>query len=130
MDKKKIARIARHKRIRKKVSGSSSLPRLCVFRSLKNICAQVIDDSRQKTLFSLSTADKVIKKALPYGGNVKAAAVLGREIARLAGERGVKRVIFDRAGYAYHGRIKALAEAAKGAGLNFNSGTPQADKGK
>lgn len=124
MDKRKIARIARHKRIRKKVSGSSSLPRLCVFRSLKNICAQVIDDSRQKTLFSLSTADKAIKKSLPYGGNVKAAAVLGREIARLAGERGVKQVVFDRAGYAYHGRIKALAEAAKGAGLSFN------DKGK
>jgi len=119
MDKKKIARLARHRRIRKRIRGTSSKPRLCVFRSLRNFYAQIIDDTQQKTLLSLSTIDKRMRGLVAYGGNLKATAMLGEEIAKLASKKGITEVVFDRGGYAYHGKVKAFAEAARSAGLKF-----------
>jgi len=113
------ARDIRHKRIRKKIIGSQEKPRLCVFRSLKNMSAQLVDDINGKTILSLSTASKLFKGKFKQGGNVKAAVMLGEEFAKQAIEKGVKDVTFDRAGYQYHGRIKALAEACRKNGLKF-----------
>jgi large subunit ribosomal protein L18 len=101
------------------VSGTSERPRLCVYRSLDHIYAQVIDDRAGKTLVSASTADKQTKKDLKGGGNVAAAKVVGKVIADRAKAAGVNKVVFDRGGYKYHGRVKALADAAREAGLQF-----------
>ncbi|MFH1380943.1 MAG: 50S ribosomal protein L18 [Candidatus Omnitrophota bacterium] len=117
--KKVTGRKRRHKIIRKRISGNASRPRICVSRSNKNFNAQLIDDIKHLTLFSLSTDSKDIKKKLPYGGNVKAAILLGEEFAKKAKEKGFDKVVFDRAGYLYHGRIKAFAEAARKSGLSF-----------
>jgi large subunit ribosomal protein L18 len=120
MESKKITgRQARHKRIRKRISGTSERPRLSVFRSHKNIYAQVIDDTSGNALVHVSTMDKTIKKNCPYGGNTKAAAALGELLAMRAKEKTITKVVFDRCGYLYHGRIKALAEGARKAGLEF-----------
>jgi len=110
---KGLARIKRHRRVRKKVSGSSERPRLCIFRSLKHIYAQVIDDREGITLVSLSTLDPEIKKKEKYQGNIKAAKFLGSLLAKKLEEKGIKKVVFDRGGYLYHGRVKAVAESAR-----------------
>ena len=108
-----------HDRVRMKVSGTSERPRLCVYRSLDHIYAQIIDDRAGKTLVAASSADKSTKKNLKGGGNVAAAKVVGKEIAERAKAAGLAKVVFDRGGYKYHGRVKALADAAREAGLQF-----------
>ena len=112
-----IVRKKRHRRIRGKISGTAECPRLNVYRSLKNIYAQIIDDKAGVTLVALSTASKQYEGA--YGGNVEAAKKVGQDLAKLALEKGIKDVVFDRGGYLYHGRVKALAEGAREGGLNF-----------
>ena len=101
------------------VSGTAERPRLCVYRSIDHIYAQVIDDRAGKTLASASTADKDTKKSLKGGGNVAAAKVVGKAVADRAKAAGISKVVFDRGGYKYHGRVKALADAAREAGLQF-----------
>lgn len=114
-----LARTARHERIRKTLCGTAERPRLSVYRSLKNIYAQIIDDVSNRTLLSLSTQDKEMRKSCAYGGNVKAAGLLGEVLAKKAKEKGISKVVFDRGGYLYHGRVKALAEGARKVGLEF-----------
>ncbi|MFH1441839.1 MAG: 50S ribosomal protein L18 [Candidatus Omnitrophota bacterium] len=109
----------RHKKIRLRISGTGQVPRLVVHRSLKNMCAQLIDDTENKTLFSMSTLDKGIKNVVPYAGNIKGAQIFGEEFIKKAKEKGITQVIFDRAGYLYHGRIKTFAEALRKGGLIF-----------
>ena len=111
------ARQRRHRRVRRKISGTAERPRLCVFRSLKHIYAQIIDDEKGVTLVAASTLSPEIRGS--YGGNVAAAKRVGALIASKALEAGIRRVVFDRGGYAYHGRVKALAEAAREGGLEF-----------
>jgi large subunit ribosomal protein L18 len=101
------------------VRGSTERPRLSVFRSVKNISAQIIDDTTGKTLASASSVTKEAKASLKHGGNTKAAAEIGKAIAEKAREKGITQVAFDRSGYKYHGRVKALADAAREAGLKF-----------
>ena len=108
-----------HERVRTRVSGTSERPRLCVYRSLDHIYAQVIDDHSGKTLVSASSLDGETKKNLKGGGNVAAAKVIGKAVADRAKAAGVSKVVFDRGGYKYHGRVKALADAAREAGLQF-----------
>jgi len=109
-------RRAVHKRIRRKVSGSAERPRLTIYRSLNHIYAQIIDDERGQTLVAASTTEKDLRGET--GGNVEAAQRVGRAIAERATARGINHVVFDRGGYRYHGRVKALADAAREAGLN------------
>ncbi|MCL2493382.1 MAG: 50S ribosomal protein L18 [Clostridiales bacterium] len=116
---KKEMRLARHRRVRKILSGTPERPRLCVFRSLKNISAQVIDDTTGKTLASASSLDKEIKAQAAYGGNKDAAKLVGEAVAKHAIENGVGEVSFDRGGFLYHGRVKELADGARSAGLKF-----------
>ena len=108
-----------HERVRTKVEGTSERPRLCVYRSLGHIYAQVIDDRSGKTLVSASSIDGDTKKGLKGGGNIAAAKVIGKTVAERAKAAGVQKVVFDRGGYKYHGRVKALADAAREAGLQF-----------
>jgi large subunit ribosomal protein L18 len=116
---KNDARKKRHLRVRKKVSGTTEKPRLNVFRSLKHMYVQVIDDNTGATIVSASTADKTLKSEMKTGGNIEAAKTVGEAIAKRAVEKGVKEVVFDRGGYIYHGRVKALADAARKGGLEF-----------
>lgn len=109
-------RIRRHKRVRGKIFGTAQKPRLCVFRSLKNIYAQVIDDENGKTLASASSLDKEFNQ---YGGNIDAAKLVGQAVAKAAMDKGITEVVFDRGGYIFHGRVAALAEGAREAGLKF-----------
>ncbi len=118
-DKKKLARSKRKKRVRSRVVGTSERPRLNVFRSLKHIYAQAIEDTTGKTLVSVSTMSSELKGSLRYPGNVEAAKKVGELIAKKCLEKGIQKVVFDRSGYLYHGRIKALAEAARANGLTF-----------
>ena len=111
-------REAIHRRIRRKVKGSSERPRLAVYRSVKHIYAQVVDDELGKTIASASTAEKDLRG--DTGGNIEAARRIGKAIAERALEKGIESVVFDRGGYLYHGRIKALTDAAREAGLNKN----------
>ena len=111
------ARAARHTRVRNKVVGTSSVPRLNVFRSNSNIFAQIIDDEASKTLVSASSIDKELK--LENGGNIEAASKVGELLAKRAKKAKISKVVFDRGGYLYHGRVKALAEAARENGLEF-----------
>lgn len=113
------ARLRRHKRIRKHLKGTSQAPRLNVFRSLKNLNAQLVDDVEGKTIFSMSTLDKEFRKLNINGGNLKAAEALGELFAKTALQKGISAVIFDRGGYLYHGRIKSFAEGARKGGLKF-----------
>lgn len=113
-----IARKRRHFRVRKKIFGTSEVPRLTVHKSLKNIYAQLIDDEEGITLVSASTQDKAFEGE-KLGCNVESAKKVGELIAKRALDKGIKEVVFDRSGYRYHGRIKALAEAAREAGLDF-----------
>ncbi len=108
-------RIRRHARVRTKVAGTAECPRLNVFRSNANIHAQIIDDVSGKTLISANS----VEMKLENGGNIEAAKQVGKKIAERALEKGIKEVVFDRGGYAYHGRVKALADAAREAGLEF-----------
>ena len=114
-DKNK-ARQKRHLRVRNHIVGTAARPRLNVFRSLKNIYAQIIDDEKGVTLVSASSKDKGFSQ---YGGNVEAAKAIGAAVAKKALEKGITEVVFDRGGYIYHGRVAALAEAAREAGLKF-----------
>ena len=114
---KNDVRVRVHRRIRHKVRGSQERPRLAVFRSLKHIYAQVIDDHKGHTVASASSGEK--SSAVGSGGNVAGAKQVGKLIAERAQAKGVKKVVFDRGGYLYHGRIKALADAAREAGLEF-----------
>ena len=111
------ARRARHARVRKKVSGTTEIPRLCVYRSLKNIYVQIIDDTTGKTLVSASTLDAELKGN--YGGNKEAAKAVGALIAKKALEANIKAVVFDRGGYVYHGRVAEVAAGASEGGLEF-----------
>lgn len=117
-DKNK-ARKRRHFRVRRKIEGTTARPRLNVFRSTKHIYAQVIDDTNGVTLASASTVDPELKGAVSHGGNIDAASKVGALVAKRALEKGIKEVVFDRGGYLYHGRIQALADAAREAGLEF-----------
>lgn len=117
--KKRIARQKRHARIRAKVEGIPSRPRLCVFRSLNHIYAQVIDDLQGYTLASASTLDPEIKGQADDKAKSAKAELVGSLVAKRALNKGINQVVFDRGGYKYHGRIKALAEAARQAGLKF-----------
>jgi len=110
---RRVARTKRHKRIRKMLSGNSERPRLCVFRSLKNLYVQAIDDQKRITLVSASTLNQEIKEKLKYRGNIKAAELLGTIFAKKLKEKGIKKVVFDRGGYLYHGRVKTLAESIR-----------------
>jgi large subunit ribosomal protein L18 len=112
-------RIVRHKRIRKKVAGTVSRPRLCVFRSLNHIYAQIIDDSRGHCLVSAGTLSSEVRDKIDGMNKTKQAEIVGTLIAERALKQGIKKVVFDRGGYRYHGRVKALAEAARKAGLEF-----------
>ena len=113
---KKEIRSRIHKRIRRKLAGTSERPRLAIFRSVAHIYAQVIDDAAGKTLVSASSVDKEGKTK---GGNIAAAKAIGKLVAQRAKDKGIKAVVFDRGGYQYHGRVKALADAAREAGLEF-----------
>lgn len=118
-NRKGLMRKYRHARIRGRISGDSTKPRLVVRRSLKNFSAQLVDDIKHRTIFSLSTLDKEIRLRFPYAGNIKAAAFFGEVFAQKAKEKGITKVIFDRAGYAYHGRVKVFAESLRKGGLEF-----------
>ncbi len=115
----RVARIRRHVRVRVKVKGTTQRPRLCVFRSLNHIYAQIIDDSQGHTLIQSSTLDLEIKGEV--GGKVKTerAGLVGSLVAKRALSKGITQIVFDRGGYKYHGRVKALAEAARESGLKF-----------
>jgi large subunit ribosomal protein L18 len=122
MDKakaKRLARQRRHARVRRKVLGTPERPRLCVFRSLKHIHTQIIDDTQGHTLVAASTLDAEVQGQLDDKDKSAQAAVVGEVIAKRALEAGIDRVVFDRGGYMYHGRVKSLAEAARKAGLEF-----------
>jgi large subunit ribosomal protein L18 len=114
-------RAVRHRRIRQVVRGSGARPRLVVFRSLKHIYAQIVDDERGVTLLTVGSLAKELggEKGKKSGGNIAAAKAVGELVARQAKDKGIDRVVFDRAGYKYHGRVKALADAARAAGLAF-----------
>ncbi len=115
----RAARTRRHARVRAKVKGTTTSPRLCVFRSLDHIYAQVIDDSRGHTLASASTMEPEIRSIADGKTKTAQSALLGSLIAKRALDKGINRIAFDRGGYKYHGRVKALAEAARQAGLKF-----------
>ena len=119
MDVKELLRRKRHKRLRKTVIGTSEKPRLNVFRSICNIYAQVIDDATGKTLVGASTLDGEIKEKIKSGGNIEAAKLVGQLLGKRAKENGIETVVFDRGGYKYHGRVAALADGAREAGLKF-----------
>jgi large subunit ribosomal protein L18 len=106
-------------RIRQRIAGTSERPRLCVHRSSRHIRAQVVDDQTGRTIASASSLDTDVKKTLKGGGNIVASKVVGKAIAERARAKGVEKVVFDRGGYQYHGRVQALAEAAREAGLQF-----------
>ena len=112
---KNVARIRRHKRVRNKISGTSDTPRLCLYRSNKHVHAQIIDDTKGTTLVSSSS----VTLKLENGSNIEAAKQVGLDIAKKALEKNITKVVFDRSGYIYHGRVKALAEGAREAGLKF-----------
>ena len=120
---KKISRAKirqkKHRRIRHRLSGTTQAPRLAVFRSNQHMYAQIIDDTIGSTLVSASTLQEEVKAGLEYTNNIEAAAKVGEVIGKRAVEKGIKKVVFDRGGFLYHGKIKALADAAREAGLEF-----------
>lgn len=118
---RKIKKTIRHRRVRKKISGNSELPRLCVFKSSKHVYAQIIDDVGNRTLISASSLTPDIREILTKEKKtrVEAANLVGKYIAKLALTRGIKSVCFDRGGYLYHGRVKSLADGARESGLEF-----------
>jgi len=116
-----VVRAKKRNRVRKKITGTTERPRLNVFRSIQNVYAQIVDDERGITLVAASTLTPELKEKLAdgKGGNIAAATAVGDLVAKKAIDAGIKRVVFDRAGYIYHGRVKALAEAARAGGLEF-----------
>lgn len=116
---KVLLRIKRHRHIRRRLSGTAESPRLVVRRSLTNMYAQLIDDVKGGVLLSASTNDSAVKSKLAYRGNIKAAVAFGEMFAKKALDKGIKKVVFDRAGYLYHGRVKAFADSARKGGLQF-----------
>jgi large subunit ribosomal protein L18 len=116
---KQLARIRRRARIRKKIKGTGERPRLCVFRSARHIYAQIIDDSTGATLVTASSVEGVFRDQSKFESKVAAAAFVGKLVGQRALEKGVKQVVFDRNGFLYHGRIKAISEGAREAGLDF-----------
>ena len=116
---KEYKRVARHLRIRKKVVGRGDRPRVCVHRSPNHFYVQVIDDASGKVLFGISTLTKDIRSKIKNGSNVNAASFLGEVFAEQAKKKGIKQICFDRGGYLYHGRVKAFADAARKAGMEF-----------
>ena len=116
---KNANRLARHRRVRKKIFGTSERPRLTVFKSNKNIYAQIIDDETGKTLVSASSVEKEFDEGLKSKANSEVATKVGQEIGKRAKEAGIEEIVFDRSGYQYHGKIKALAEAVREAGVKF-----------
>ena len=108
-----------HRRIRDKVAGKSDQPRLCIYRSLKYTYVQIVDDTQGKTLAAASSAEKEVRGDLKQAGNIQASKLVGKAIAERAKAKGIESVVFDRGGYLYHGRVKAVAEAAREAGLKF-----------
>jgi large subunit ribosomal protein L18 len=116
---RRVARLRRHSRVRKYVVGMSERPRLNVFRSLRHIYAQVIDDSQGRTLVSASTVDPQVEAQLQGLTKIEQARVVGKVLAERALSQGIQRVVFDRGGYKYHGRVKALADAVREGGLEF-----------
>lgn len=119
LSQKSLSRVKRKIRVRKKVKGASDRPRLNVFKSAKHIYAQLIDDTNGSTLVASSTLDDAVKDGLKYTGNIEAAKKVGASIAKIAVEKGITTVVFDRNGFLYHGRVKALADAARENGLSF-----------
>lgn len=122
MDRFKVKqrqRLKRHYRVRKQVFGTAQRPRLSVFRSDKHVYCQLIDDLSGKTLLALSTLTAEVKKAVKSGGNIKAASLVGRQLAEKSIARKITQVVFDRGPFPYHGRLKALAESARKGGLKF-----------
>jgi large subunit ribosomal protein L18 len=119
LSQKSNSRLKRKIRVRKKIKGVSDRPRLNIFKSAKHIYAQLIDDTNGSTLATASTLDGAVKEELNYTGNIEAAKKVGASIAKVALEKGIVRVVFDRNGFLYHGRIKALADAARENGLSF-----------
>ena len=117
--RKHKARERRHRRLRARVQGSSDQPRLCVYRSLTNIYAQLIDDGQGHTLVAASTIDRDLRAQVADKGPIEAARMVGQLVGERARQAGVTRVVFDRGGYRYHGRVAALAEGARAAGLDF-----------
>lgn len=118
-DQTRAARYRRHQRVRAKVVGTSTHPRLCVFRSLNHIYAQIIDDSKGNTLAAASTLDPEIKTETDSKVKIERAKLVGTLVAKRALGQGIEQVVFDRGGYKYHGRVKALADAAREGGLKF-----------
>ncbi|MBE9472751.1 MAG: 50S ribosomal protein L18 [Chloroflexi bacterium] len=116
---RRVARLRRHRRVRKRVVGTLEQPRLNVFRSLRHIYAQVIDDSQEYTLVSASTIDSEVEVQIQGLTKTEQACVVGKVLAERALSQGIKKVVFDRGGYKYHGRVKALADAAREGGLEF-----------
>ena len=119
MKKKEQLRLKRHRALRLRISGTAQRPRLLVHRSINNIFAEAINDAENKVLLALSTMDKEVKQKFPSSGNVKAAVFFAEVFAKKAKEKGISKVIFDRAGYLYHGRIRAFADALRKNGLEF-----------
>jgi large subunit ribosomal protein L18 len=118
-EEKERLRKRRHRRVRAKISGTAERPRLNVSRSIQHIYVQLIDDTAGQTLVAASTLDKALRDGLKTGGNVEAAKAVGKLIAERSKEKGIETVVFDRGGYRYHGRVRALAESAREAGLVF-----------
>ena len=119
MDQKEIGRLGRHNSIRKRVKGTSERPRLSVHRSAKNLYVQLIDDMAEKTLFAFSTRDKNFEKSVQKDNKVTKAQKLGQVYGPKIKEKGITKIAFDRGGYKYHGRVKALAESLRQAGIEF-----------
>jgi large subunit ribosomal protein L18 len=119
VNKKETLRAKRHQRIKMKIHGTGERPRLVVHRSLKNLSAFFVDDQKNKILFSLSTLNKEIKQKFASAGNIKAAEFFGQVLAEKAKEKGITKIIFDRAGYLYHGRVRAFAESLRKGGMEF-----------
>ncbi|MBI5865572.1 MAG: 50S ribosomal protein L18 [Planctomycetes bacterium] len=119
IETKRVRRARRVMRVRKGVTGTAQRPRLCVSRSNQNLLVQLIDDVAGRTVCAISSLQKALRASAAYGGNCKAAAAIGKELGEKATALGISEVCFDRRGYRYHGRIKALAEAARAAGLKF-----------
>ena len=116
---KRLARIKRRRRIRKRIQGTTGRPRLCVFRSAKHIYAQIIDDTRGLTLVSASSTEAEIKQKEKFENKVALATFIGKQVGERAQEQGIKQVVFDRNGFLYHGRVKAVSEGARESGLEF-----------
>lgn len=116
---RKLVTAKRHQRIRVTLSGTSEKPRLAVYRSTKHIYAQIIDDTKGITLASAGSVEAEVKAKMPHGGNIEASKAIGKLLAERAKKAGVSKVVFDRGGYLYHGRVAALADAAREAGLEF-----------